>query len=815
MSVHIAARSLLILLVLSLPVGAADKHQARLQRITDLPAQSLGSFGSFAAAEACTAGNDSAIAYWIEGWVTGNELYKAYIDPSKQCQAAYPFTVREVNMPMKFDAACSLTVSVDIETADQSDPNCHVPGEPLAISSDWQLNVPAAGGYMLWIPLDTPIVVTGPFFAGFFLTTAIAASVNPSIYCDVDPQQCFTFNIWDTTIGYIDLVNNTYYNFPGRLAMYVNGTTGGSSDSGCCSLSPGASIDFGTVPLGNFKDMMFTVANCGSSTMNGTISESCSSFSLASGGGSYSLAAGQSRTVTVRFQGTSAGVYSCTINTGLAACPTVTATAVYGSAEPAPQVALISPTGGKTLLGSVDLWAAETSGSKIIDYVSFEYSSGGTFTEIGRDFDGTHTLRDGVTPAIPGSGYNLAWNFANVAEGTYTLRVTAVDTLGRTASATTSAYLEPTPPVARITSPVNGEPLCNNATFLFQCNDENMTNIQLLRSPALPTYRVGLSPLSQHAVGDNNGNVADGNYASAGEFGDYYSAPVAAAVAIKVWADRNYISTIREGTINLILPDIAERFATAFKTRANKGTFDEDLLTGLTAYSLAHGDQLDFDYQRTPDYYALRTWAEDEQRTVMLGLGGSPGFWVAVNGFSGWRNADGTFAVAIMNPLTGTLQDAPMRDAVGADELFVNGAWHTVDLMVSMLAKSWTVSRPLLAADLSGADGWSITWTPTGLTNGMVYFFKAVGRDATTFKGYSTVLLPFSCQGIYTKGDFNGDGQADIVDLDLLINLVNRSGTPPVGGVARADCNGDGYINIADIVYYMNFLFGTSSAPCY
>lgn len=815
MSVHIAARSLLLVLVLSLPLGAADKHQARVQRIIDLPAQTLGSYASFAAAEACTTGNDSAIAYWIEGWVTGNELYKAYMDPSKHCTNAYPFVVREINMPMQFDAACTLTVSVDVETADQSNPDCHIPGEPLAISSDWELNVPAAGGYMLWIPLDTPITVTGPFFAGFFLTSAIAASVNPSVYCDDDPRACFTYNIWDTTIGYIDLVDNSFYNFPGRLAMYVNGTTGGSSGSGCCSLTPGTSLDFGTVPLGNFKDLTFTVSNCGTSTLSGTISESCASFSLASGGGSYSLAAGESRTVTVRFQGTTAGVYSCTINTGLSACPSVVATGVYGSAQPAPQVSFVNPTAGKTLFGTVDLWGSETSGSSIIDYVSFEYSNGGNFVEIGRDFDGTHALRDGVAPATSGSGYNWNWDFSNLTEGTYTLRVTAADTLGRTGSATTTVYLEPTPPIARIVSPGNSDRLCGSATFLFQSSDENMTNVQLFRSTALPTYSLGLSLLNEHAVGDNNGNTADGNYASAGEFGDYYSGPVAAAVAIKAWADRNYISTIREGSVNLTIAEVAERLATAFKTRANKGTYDEDVITGLTAYSLAHGDQLDFDYLRTPDYFALRTWVEDEQRTVVLGLGGTPGFWVAVNGFSGWRNADGTYVVSIMNPLTGTLQNAPMREAVGADELYINGVWHTVDLMVSLLARTWVVSRPLLAADLSGADGWSIDWTPTGLTSGLVYFFKAVGRDATSFKGFSTVLLPYSCQGVYTKGDFNGDGAADVLDLDLLVSLINHAGAPPVGGAGRADCNGDGFVNIADVLYYMNFLFGTSSAPCY
>ncbi|MEW6050826.1 MAG: dockerin type I domain-containing protein [Candidatus Zixiibacteriota bacterium] len=815
MSLRIAASGLLILLGLSTSLSAADKRQARVERIIDLPSQSLGSIGSFAAAEACTAGNDSAIAYWIEGWVLGNELYKAYIDPATQCPSPYPFTVREINMPMKFDAAVSFTVSVDVESPDNSIPLCLYPGNTLAISSDWQIDVPGPGGYMIWIPLDTPIVVNGPFFAGFFLGSAIDIASNPSVYCDNDPRECFTYNIWDTTIGFVDLVNNSMFNFPGRLAMYVNGTTGGAGGTDCCDITPGTLLDFVTVPIGQFKDLMFTLNNCGGTTLNGTISETSPQYSLASGGGSFSLAPGQSRTVTVRFEPTIVGVYSCTIWTGLPQCSTVIATGVYGSSEPAPQIVLVNPNDGDLLMGSVDLWAAEILGSTIIDYVSFEYSGGGTFVEIGRDFDGTRPLRDGVTAAMAGSGYNWDWNFASLAEGTYTLRATVYDTLGRSAYATTTVYLEPTPPIPRIVSPANGDTLCLAETFVLQCSDEDMSNIQLYRSNALANYSIGLAAFDEHSVGDANGNPSDGNPAAAGEFGDYYSAPVAAAVAVKVWFDRNFTLTMREGAVQLSLVDVAERLATAFKTRTNKGTYDEDLLTGLTSYSLAHGDQLDFVYRRTPDYFELRTWAEEEQRSVILGLGGAPGLWVAVDGFTGWINPDSSYSVSIMNPISGAIETASMRLSLGASELYVNGSWHRVDIMVSMLAKAWTVNRTLVAADLSGADGWSINWPPTGLIEGSRYFFTAIGRDATSYRGSSTVLLEYSCLSQFAKGDYNGDGASDILDLYVLIDVIRHNGVAPVGGLGRADCNCDGYINIADMVYYINYLFGTSSSPCY
>ncbi len=99
-----------------------------------------------------------------------------------------------------------------------------------------------------------------------------------------------------------------------------------------CQVSP-ASLAFGTVSIGTFLDRSFTITNTGGQTLSGSVGESCAEFTLQQGAGSYTLGAGQTRTVTVRYQPTTTGAKTCTITTGSAACANVGAT---GTGEPGP-----------------------------------------------------------------------------------------------------------------------------------------------------------------------------------------------------------------------------------------------------------------------------------------------------------------------------------------------------------------------------------------------------------------------------------------------------------------------------------------------
>jgi hypothetical protein len=86
-----------------------------------------------------------------------------------------------------------------------------------------------------------------------------------------------------------------------------------------CQVSP-TEFGFAVVFVGSYLDRTFTITNVGVGTLSGSVSESSDDFSIVSGGGDYSLTAGQFVTVTVRFAPTSEGDKTCDIATG-GSCP--------------------------------------------------------------------------------------------------------------------------------------------------------------------------------------------------------------------------------------------------------------------------------------------------------------------------------------------------------------------------------------------------------------------------------------------------------------------------------------------------------------
>jgi hypothetical protein len=86
------------------------------------------------------------------------------------------------------------------------------------------------------------------------------------------------------------------------------------------------SIDFGVVIAGNAKEVNFVIENNSRTNLSGTVSESCDHYCISHGGGSYVLAPGASRVVTVRFAPNSPGTHLCTIDTGNSLCENVSCT---------------------------------------------------------------------------------------------------------------------------------------------------------------------------------------------------------------------------------------------------------------------------------------------------------------------------------------------------------------------------------------------------------------------------------------------------------------------------------------------------------
>lgn len=85
---------------------------------------------------------------------------------------------------------------------------------------------------------------------------------------------------------------------------------------------PTTLLDFGSVAVGQSKDLTFDVENSGGGTLCGSVTETCADFAVVLNS-SYCVGPGGVRRVTVRFTPTAAGFQQCTIAPG-ANCPAVT-----------------------------------------------------------------------------------------------------------------------------------------------------------------------------------------------------------------------------------------------------------------------------------------------------------------------------------------------------------------------------------------------------------------------------------------------------------------------------------------------------------
>lgn len=87
-----------------------------------------------------------------------------------------------------------------------------------------------------------------------------------------------------------------------------------------CGVSPTV-LDFGSVAVGQSRDLTFDLRNTGDGTLCGTISESCPEFSIEVTP-AYCLTPPGFKRVTIRFSPTSTGLKQCTVSPG-SGCPAV------------------------------------------------------------------------------------------------------------------------------------------------------------------------------------------------------------------------------------------------------------------------------------------------------------------------------------------------------------------------------------------------------------------------------------------------------------------------------------------------------------
>ena len=141
-----------------------------------------------------------------------------------------------------------------------------------------------------------------------------------------------------------------------------------------CDVSP-TELDFGQVDVGSTTDLDFTIKNIGGGSLTGTVSDTCSYYSIIAGEDPYDLGAGDSVVVTVQFAPLEAGVHACTIEAGDALCDDVSCTGEGCPVCPA------SP-----------LTVSATSDVMILSEYPDSNSCGRTTNLVGHTADGGHDL---------------------------------------------------------------------------------------------------------------------------------------------------------------------------------------------------------------------------------------------------------------------------------------------------------------------------------------------------------------------------------------------------------------------------------------
>jgi hypothetical protein len=144
--------------------------------------------------------------------------------------------------------------------------------------------------------------------------------------------------------------------------------SGTGTEPPACQLTP-PQLDFGSVQVGSTRDLTFTIKNTGGGTLTGSVTESCGAYSIQSGDESYSLAANQEMTVTVRFAPTTTGAQTCTVSLGGTACGSV---GCSGTGTESPPVCQLTPS--ELAFGSV-----QTAQTKDLTF-TIKNTGGGTLT---------------------------------------------------------------------------------------------------------------------------------------------------------------------------------------------------------------------------------------------------------------------------------------------------------------------------------------------------------------------------------------------------------------------------------------------------
>lgn len=485
-----------------------------------------------------------------------------------------------------------------------------------------------------------------------------------------------------------------------------------------------------------------------------------------------------------------------------------------GGVQPAPDAKFINPSSFQLVGNQVDLWANDAAGSEIIDRASFQYRRIDNWIDIGIDDFDDPPLRDGITPSGSGDGLSTTWFTSGLPEDDYDLKVTIVDTLGRSDFSIIPIHVDPTPPFPNLVSPTLGQNVCGGISVSVTSSDEDIVFMTFEIKSAEINFQLPLHIFSQFLGGDINGDPNDGNLASGGEFGDFSSGPAAAASAVKYWFNQGYNYIMLEGSNVLTDEQLMARLFSAMNIQDHLGAYDGEFVEGLRQYIITHGSQFELRTERSPTLNDLYTWIGNEEFAVMVGISGDPGQWMTV---AGWLPPDGSIhTFRFVNPVTASIEEYGVRDDAGKLWVWQNAEWREIDIIVGMIPYNWTVTRTTIGFDAFGEDGWGTLWEADGLKEDSIYFFSATLNDQANNAFTTGTMVRYDCVFTLNPGDIDDDGSLSPADMVYLINFLFLQGDAPPVGVIAGDVNCDGNVDLADVMFIYRHFFagGPAPAPC-
>jgi hypothetical protein len=446
-----------------------------------------------------------------------------------------------------------------------------------------------------------------------------------------------------------------------------------------------------------------------------------------------------------------------------------------------------------------------------IDHVKFEYMDPmGIWHPIGTDYDGTDIWYNSWDSAqVGGDGWSYVWVADGLDEGTYFIRATMVDSMGREATDIINIYHDPLPPIPIITRPESTGVYCSPIEVLFTLQADHIAEMEVTvynwslgwptesKEGEDTTYDKGIPSMRQDTLYYWGKNIR-GQKVNAG------CVPTAAAACLTWWAGHGYPGI----TGGVGAKDLVDSLASKdyFKTSPSTGTKSSKLTTGMDRWLTRKLGFCVFKYplyennprKMTFDLYAREIKRED----IIVGWGGQP--WHATTGNSATAQSS---TYDVMDPGTG--QTTTYTWPRGAGNTKINQIW-IISPKVQPQPPPGTPGPPPMKYQDS-EDQYRIAWMPdtTQTPYHRWYTLEVTVTDSLGHVGRD--MFHFELDD-YVCGDANSDGMTNLGDLIYDLNYLFKNGEPP-DRFESGDANCDDLIDMSDAIFLINYLFKDGPYP--